>query len=557
MRGNTRFRAASGLSPGVHNVFVHDASQIAGKSSSPVVVMGGGAVGLYAAAQLAARGRSVVVIEAGSRDLGRFAAETYTSIGRPHSGIRLGRARNLGGTTNLWGGQLVEFQPIDFAGRSWMAGSPWPIRYDDVAPYYLPTYRNLGMPERLLNDDAVWRGVSCDRPSLGPEFEVFLTRWMGVPNFAELFAQQMQGDRISVLTGHTAVGFRSEAGRLTAVRVSAGNGQEHWIEGDAFILAAGTIENARLLLHTAQDSAWDAPWRGNDNVGRYFQDHLGGPIGSVHPTDKRKFFRMFSNLVYTGSKFQPKIRLTNAVLTQQPVYNTQAFFAFKSEISEHMVYLKQFLKAAFYGRKPAGMGDLFRKSAGMARYLLPLMWKYVWDHRVFVPSTAKIAMQIQTEHAPSADSRISIDEQHRDAFGLPRVILDWRLGGDELASIRSFALRIREAMQATGIGELKIDEDLLALRPGFLSKLGDTYHQSGGAIMGSSEQDGVVDRNLRVFGTENLYVAGASVFRTTSNANVTFTAVALTTRLVDHLTGISSIPAAGQRSAEVASVAAS
>ena len=501
--------------------------------------MGAGAVGLYAAAQLAARGRQVVVIEAGSHDLGRFAAETYASVGRAHSGIRIGRARNLGGTTSLWGGQLVEFQPIDFAGRDWMPGSRWPLRYEDVARYYLPTYKNLGMSERILDDDAVWRGVSTDRPNLGPAFEVFLTRWMPVPNFAELFAQQMKSDsRISVLTGHAATGFRGNGGRLTAVAVAAENGERHWIDGDLFLLAAGTIENARLLLHSAHDPAWPAPWRENRNLGRYFQDHLGGPIGSVHPADKRKFFRMFSNLVYAGNKFQPKIRLTNEALTAQPIYNTQAFFAFESEISEHMVYLKQFLRAALYGRKAAGMGNLLRRSAGTARYLLPLMWKYVWDHRVFVPTTAKIAMQVQAEHAPRAESRILIDEEHRDVFGLPKVILDWRLGGDELHSIRAFALQIRESMHATGIGELRLDEDLLALRPGFLEKLGDTYHQSGGAIMGESEQDGVVDPNLRVFGTENLHVLGASVFRTTSNANVTFTAIALVTRLVDHLTGV-------------------
>lgn len=540
-------------------MLVRDASQISGGlSSRRVVVVGAGAVGLYAAAQLANRGRQVVLIEAGRSDLSRFGAETYTSVGRSHTGIRLGRARNLGGTTSLWGGQLVEFQPIDFAGRDWMAGSRWPVTYEEIAPYYLPTYRNLGMPARILDDDEIWHGISCSRPSLGPDFEVFLTRWMGVPNFAELFARQIQSDPLlSVLTGHSAVGFRGNGGRLTAVRVVADDGQEQWIEGGAFILAAGTIENARLLLHAAQDSSWEAPWRGNENTGRYFQDHLGGPIGAVAPADKRKFFRMFSNLLYGGNKFQPKIRMTNEILTRQAIYNTQAFFAFESEISEHLVYLKQFLKAALYGRKPAGLGDLFRRSAGTARYLVPLMWKYVWDHRVFVPSSAKIVMQVQAEHAPCAESRILIDEDRRDVFGLPQVILDWRLGGDELASIRSFAIQIGQAMQGAGMGELKIDEDLLALNPGFLAKLGDTYHQSGGAIMGTSEQDGVVDRNLRVFGTENLYVTGASVFRTTSNANVTFTAVALTTRLVDHLTGSSSIPGGGQTAEDAASVAVS
>jgi choline dehydrogenase-like flavoprotein len=54
--------------------------------------------------------------------------------------------------------------------------------------------------------------------------------------------------------------------------------------------------------------------------------------------------------------------------------------------------------------------------------------------------------------------------------------------------------------------------------------------------MGHHEQDGVVDSELRVFGTQNLYVAGAAVFRTSSYANPTFTAMALTARLADRLT---------------------
>jgi choline dehydrogenase-like flavoprotein len=323
---------------------------------------------------------------------------------------------------------------------------------------------------------------------------------------------------------------------LNAVRIVNGKGQSRLIDGDIFLLAAGTIENARLLLHTAQDPAWTAPWSGNPNLGRYFHDHLGGKIASFHPIDKKRFFRTFCNVVYSGHKFQPKIRLCNEALTRQRIFNTQVFFAFESEVSEHLVYLKQFLKAALYGRKPAGISDFLRKSPNMVRYLVPLMWKYVWDHRIFVPSSAKILAIVQAEQTPVAESRILIDNTLVDARGLPRAILDWRLGGEELVSIRSFALQIREALLEAGVGDLKIDEELLSLNPNFLATLGDTYHQSGGAVMGTSEHDGVVDRNLRVFGTENLYVAGASVFRTTSNANVTFTALAFTTRLVEHLT---------------------
>lgn len=506
-----------------------------------VVVVGAGAVGIYAAAQLAARGKQVVLLEAGKPQLGSFDSDSYASIGRPHSGIRIGRSRSLGGTTNLWGGQLVEFQPIDFNGRDWLPGSKWPVSYDEIARYYKPTYLNLGIPGQFISDESVWRGLSSAPPDLGPNFEVFFTRWMSTPNFAELFGPQLQSDpNLQVLTACTATGFRGEGSRIHAVRVNSKQ-QSHWIAADTVILAAGAIENVRLLLHAANDMSFAAPWRDNDNVGRYFQDHLAGKIGSFEPANKREFLRMFTNVVYSGRKFMPKIRIRNAAQEKQKLYNTQVFFAFESEISEHMVYLKQFLKAAFYNRKLTGARDVLRNGFGVAGYLFPLMWKYVVDHRVFVPSTARIDVHVQAEHAPVRDSRITVDPAALDGYGLPRVVLDWRIGDDELPSLQSFAFQIRDALQHHGIGTLKLEEDLAGGRPEFLNKLGDIYHQSGGTNMADSAERGVVDRNLCVFGSDNLYVTGAGTFPTTSNANTTFTAVAFTTRLVDHLTGTSSI----------------
>lgn len=71
-----------------------------------------------------------------------------------------------------------------------------------------------------------------------------------------------------------------------------------------------------------------------------------------------------------------------------------------------------------------------------------------------------------------------------------------------------------------------------------LERMRDHNHHAGGTCMGWSARDGVVDTDLRVFGTDNLYVLGASVFRTTSNANTTFLALALATRLARHLTKV-------------------
>jgi choline dehydrogenase-like flavoprotein len=60
-------------------------------------------------------------------------------------------------------------------------------------------------------------------------------------------------------------------------------------------------------------------------------------------------------------------------------------------------------------------------------------------------------------------------------------------------------------------------------------------HQIGTARMGSTAAEGVVDRNLRVFGSPNLFVASTAVLPTSGQANPTLTAVALALRLAGHL----------------------
>ena len=502
-----------------------------------IVIIGAGAVGLYAAWLLSKRGERVVIVESGGVSLDSFKPETYASIGKPHDGIRLGRGRSLGGSTNLWGGQLVEFQAADFERRDWVPDSKWPVDYREISSYYPATYENLGIPSKFLNDRRIFEHVGGAEPEWAEGLEVFLTRWLKIPSFSVAYAKEIRtSENLAVLLDHTAVGFFGSNGAISSVRVVDRGGKGRLIEGDLFILAAGTIEICRLMLHAAATPDWDCPWRRNSNVGAYFQDHLVGRVASVEMLDRRRFLNSFSTIVWSGHKFQPKIRLTNETLQRSPVMNIQAMMAFESSVSENLVYLKQFIKAALYSRRFSSLGDLARNLRACGRHLLPLMWKYVVNNRVFIPGNSRISLVVQSEQTPLRASRISIDPAVKDTAGLPKVILDWKVGNEELASIREFTLRCDRVMRATGLARLNISEGLMKRDPQFISTLRDNYHHTGGARLAESEQDGVVDRNLQVFGTANLYVAGAASFRTTSNANTTFTALTFVTRLVDHLT---------------------
>jgi choline dehydrogenase-like flavoprotein len=57
----------------------------------------------------------------------------------------------------------------------------------------------------------------------------------------------------------------------------------------------------------------------------------------------------------------------------------------------------------------------------------------------------------------------------------------------------------------------------------------------GGTRMAASPRDGVVDKDCRVFGTANLFIAGSSVFPNAGQSNPTLTIVQLALRLADFL----------------------
>lgn len=506
--------------------------EIGQQSSDRVLIVGGGTVGIYLAVQLAKDGREVLMVEAGNEQLDNFCEDSFESVGRPHATIKIGRSRSLGGTSNLWGGQLVEYQAVDFEGRDWLPDSKWPISADEAAGYYRETYENLGMPVQFLEDAKVFGHLKTRVPALSGGMEFFLTRWMRLPSLAATYREQLETNpKIRVLLDHTVTGIGGDGGTVRSVQVTDPSGRRHALPGGCLVLAAGTFENVRLLCHASASPDWHCPWKGNDNIGRFFQDHLSGRVGSVQTLDRRRFLDLFTTIVIGGFRFLPKLRLSDEALRRERLLNIHAMMVCESSISENMVFLRQFMKSVIYGRKISNLGELLRNTVACGRHLPPLMWRYIVANRVFVPSGSKISMQIQAEQCPLRESRISVDPSRPDKFGLPKVVLDWRIGDEELGSIRDFSVRVRDAMREANLAEVNLLPGVEEGDGSLLERMRDHNHHAGGTCMGWSARDGVVDKDLRVFGTDNLYVLGASVFRTTSNANTTFLALALATRL--------------------------
>jgi choline dehydrogenase-like flavoprotein len=136
------------------------------------------------------------------------------------------------------------------------------------------------------------------------------------------------------------------------------------------------------------------------------------------------------------------------------------------------------------------------------------------------------------EQSPNPDSRVSLSEE-RDALGMNRLQLDWRVSAGDYRSIKHSADRIARELGASSLGRASVDiryqESELSPKPLY------GFHHMGTTRMSEDPKQGVVDADCRVHGVSNLFVAGSSTFPTSGYANPTFTLVAMALLLSDHL----------------------
>jgi choline dehydrogenase-like flavoprotein len=115
------------------------------------------------------------------------------------------------------------------------------------------------------------------------------------------------------------------------------------------------------------------------------------------------------------------------------------------------------------------------------------------------------------------------------------TVVPWLLGDQTLAALRAYFQAVKVSLEGAGIARVHLSPYLSDGPLNWKDKAYSLYHHMGATRMAASPREGVVDGNCRVHGVDNLYVAGTSVLPTGSASNPTFTSLALTFRLAQHL----------------------
>lgn len=531
--------------------------------TADVCVVGGGAAGITLALSLSGRGLSVLLLEAGERTNDKRAQAHYegeVADERMHSPVHRYRLRGLGGSTSLWGGRCMPYDPIDFEERAWVPHSGWPISYEGLQPYYARA--NAWCEAGRFAYDA-----RTALPSAPPMFEGFdseivrthgLERFSCPTDFGRRYRKRLEvAPDVRVLSGAhcTSIRLQPDASLVRSLDVATLNGNRFHLTARAVVLATGGLETARLLLHSA-DVAPQGVGNHNDVVGRYYQCHIAGNIGSlvVHGpvTNVAHGYEISPEGVYC----RRRMAIDAAQQRRHGLLNSVARLHFpkitdpvhRNGVLSGLVLAKSFISYEY--------GKRLRDASMTAEQMAQHFWNIVRDpvdttaflahwvrHRTLAarkfPSvilrnrTNRFSLEFQSEQQPLASSRVTLSPEV-DALGMRKLRVDWRYCLSDIESADRTLQLISAEVARTGVGRFdyqpeNLEEDLM--RYGAYGG-----HHIGTTRMGTDPRNSVVDADCRLHSVQNLYVAGSAVFPTSSQANPTLTIVALALRLADRLT---------------------
>lgn len=500
-------------------------------------VVGCGPAGSAIARSLSGTDLRVCVLESGGQipDPDTADLANGANVGHPYFALKETRARAIGGSSHLWEEYLRvrPLDPIDLERRPGLPWSGWPLEPEDLAGYYAAAHELLNVGSNRY-DPASWDGdESSPLPLSGSLATTTVFRYTNSYDLTARGFGLEQSANVMIVTMATANEVVEESGTITEIRATGLEGPRFSVRARAYVLAAGGIENPRLLL-TGRTASSGGIGNEHDLVGRFFMEHLHVRSAVFRPSAAVSDFGFYlQHADDGGASVRGALVPAFDVLRHEGLLNSSFLLLPSSEVHASDAYRSLAVLGRRVQRRQTGAdaGSTAAHLAGLARRpASTLRAAAKMTTRRTGPAVYQLAAT--AEQAPDPDSRVTLGAT-RDRFGVPRPVVDWRLGELERRSIRRAEESIDAELRFAGLGRL--DHLLGNEQPRRI--LRGHWHHLGTTRMDDDPRRGVVDRHGRVHGVGNLYVAGGSIFPTGGYANPTLTIVALSLRLGEHLAG--------------------
>lgn len=527
---------------------------------STICVVGAGPAGISLALQFKNISAKVLLIESGGLKITPEREKLNEAViepGTSHEPLEIKRRRTIGGATSAWGGRCIPFDPIDFETRPFIPDSEWPISMDEVEAYY-PRANSLceAGPCKYTSDEALPDKQSETIVGFDNQDIVSnrLERWSPPTHFGKRYQKELtEAPNIEVVYNLTVTHLELDELGVSVAEVIAKrpDGAVFTLKADTFILAASCIENTRMLLNS--DSVHPSGiGNQHDLVGRYYMAHFQGISSRVkfNPGMLAKYVHDFEK-DESGVYVRRRFTLTAKAQREMEIGNIIGFFL-RPELHDpshkdgvmSMIYLSKEKKSEILSGKwehstRRHMANVVKDLPKSFPRMIKILRERNQDRRlpsVLLPKDSPFQYFFyQSEQVPNPDSRITLSHE-MDPMGIPKAQVGIRFKEMDTKTIVEFHRAMSQRFAETGTGEFSFDEG--KLREEVQEKIRDFHsgsHFIGTTRMSENPKKGVVDKNGKVHGINNLYISGASTFPTGSHANPTLTIVALAVRLGERL----------------------
>ena len=455
------------------------------KFKNDVVIIGSGPAGISLALGLEKKGINSLILEAGDLSYSEESQENYHAevYGDHINNPFYTRLRQFGGSSNHWGGTCLPLDENVF--------SSWPIKKEDLDIYSKETSKILNINnffnKKKINENFVLKNLEGSSVYFSEKYLDHIKR----------------SKKINIL--FNSYFFKVENKEKKTLFFKDKNNVNYNIDFKKLVIACGGIENSRILLLLQRAKIVE-----NKNIGKYWMDH---PI--FYPADVILNRKKFLEFLFVHYKDLFK---NSEVLDSKTLKNTDLrfFYVNKNNKNSGSVRLK-----------------LYNSSSKTKNLILDLACvapKFFEKIKKNINKYCSAELHFTMEQEPVEENQIILNQFKTDNYDLPSAILKINYSNQFKQS--SFEI-------LRNFGKLLIDKDLgrLAIDEKKIDKINNMNgnHHMGGTRIGFSAADSVVDKNLKLFNCEDIYVLGSSIFRTGGVANPTYTIVQLSLRLSDHL----------------------
>jgi choline dehydrogenase-like flavoprotein len=511
--------------------------------SASVCIIGAGIAGLIAGTRLARnRQLRIVILESGLKNFDD-AISALNEIDNPSNnfqGALTGRFRGLGGTSVPWSGKLLPLSRHDALPRPYLGLAGWPFDVAELDPYQKEIESFIGVDSESYEEDV---SECLDPDLLLPRNDVDLTlRWPKRPtpknhNLAYVFRKEIETlNNLEIWLGSTVSAFDFDwpSGNIKTLKAINHAGQTLRVVADEYLIAAGTLESTRLLLLADRQSDGSIS-RGCDVLGRYFNDHLGLNVATLHPWDQTLTNRAlsdrstFSSLRHLHFELRPNVQKKNGI--------GSAYFDIGVELPDFSSLTKS--KELLLGLKRGQLNFSYSDIEAICLDAPSLFWTMQWQwmrKQKYWPPNAKLQMKMWVEQVPKWQNRICLSDQ-TDTLQIPMLRLEWEKTDEEEKTIRMALEKIDHywSRHLSHVSLLKWNPEVLNPEVRLVDLTEDQCHPAGSTRMGMNPSDSIVDPHLRVHRISNLSVASASTFPSSGSANPTLTIMQLAMRAADGL----------------------